>query len=224
MSRVEGRGSRVEITPESEAVHDGQLSRRETIKLLAMAPLGLAFAWRPSLAQVERVVRRTLDPRPSALDLKFFTSQEYETVRLLADLIIPRDERSGSATDAGVPEFMDFMMADQDTLPEARIAMRGGLAWTDAECRRRFGKRFVDCTDSERIALLDDIAWPARAPAEMSHGVAFFSAFRDLTASGFWSSEMGVKDLQYRGNNFVPEWSGCPDAALRRVGVRYDDS
>ncbi len=51
---------------------------------------------------------------------------------------------------------------------------------------------------------------------------AFFNSFRDLTASGFWSSEMGVKDLQYRGNAFVPEWTGCPDAALRKIGVRYD--
>jgi hypothetical protein len=93
----------------------------------------------------------------------------------------------------------------------------------DAECDRRFGKRFVDCARRERSALLDDIAWPARARPEMSQGVAFFNAFRDLTAFGFWSSEMGVKDLRYQGNTFVPEWTGCPDAALRKVGVRYDD-
>jgi gluconate 2-dehydrogenase gamma chain len=188
-----------------------------------MAPLGLVLAWRPSAAQLQRVLALSLDPRSSTLDLRFFTAEEYQTVRVLADLIIPRDGRSGSATDAGVPEFMDFMMADQDTSPEARTAMRGGLAWTDAECGRRFGKRFVDCTQRERIALLDEIAWPARARPEMSHGVAFFNAFRDLTSSGFWSSEMGVKDLRYQGNAFVPEWSGCPDAALRKIGVRYQD-
>jgi gluconate 2-dehydrogenase gamma chain len=165
----------------------------------------------------------SLDPGPSTLDPKFFTPEEYQTVRALVDLVIPRDGRSGSATDAGVPEFMDFMMADQDTSPEARTAMRGGLAWTDAECRRRFGKRFVDCTQRERIALLDEIAWPARARPEMSHGVAFFNAFRDLTASGFWSSEMGVRDLRYEGNSFVPEWSGCPDAVLRKLDIQYDD-
>jgi hypothetical protein len=142
-------------------------------------------------------------------------------VRLLADLIIPRDQRSGSASDAGVPEFMDYLMADHDTSPEARTAMRGGLAWIDGECRRRFGKRFIDCVDRERTGLLDEIAWPARARPEMSHGVAFFSSFRDLTASGFWSSEMGVKDLRYQGNTFVPQWTGCPDVALRRIGVGY---
>lgn len=165
----------------------------------------------------------SLDPRPSTLDLKFFTPEEYETVCVLVDLVIPGDERSGSATDAGVPEFMDFMMADQDTAPEARAAMRRGLAWMDGECRRRFGRKFVECAGKERTALLDDVAWPERAPADMSQGVAFFNGFRDLTASGFWSSEMGVKDLQYQGNAFVPEWKGCPDAALRKVGVQYDD-
>ncbi|HEX5575787.1 MAG TPA: gluconate 2-dehydrogenase subunit 3 family protein [Gemmatimonadales bacterium] len=199
------------------------LSRRETVKLLGMVPLGLALAWTPSPTQVERFLRISLGPRPSALDLKFFTSEEYQTVRLLADLIIPRDERSGSASDAGVPEFMDFMMADRDTSAEVRTAMRGGLAWTDAECGRRYGKRFMDCSERERIGLLDEIAWPARARPEMSDGVAFFNAFRDLTASGFWSSEMGVKDLRYQGNAVVPKWTGCPDAALRKIGVRYQD-
>lgn len=199
------------------------LSRRETVKLLAVAPLGIALAWRPSRAQLERLLRASLGPRPSTLDLKFFTSEEYRTVRMLADLIIPRDERSGSASDAGVPEFMDFMMADQDTSPEARTAIRDGLTWTDAECDRRYGKRFVDCSDRERTALLDDIAWPARAQQEMSSGVAFFNAFRDLVASAFWSSEMGVKDLRYQGNAVVPNWTGCPDAALRKIGVRYQD-
>ena len=145
---------------ESPASH---LSRRETVKLLGMVPLGLALAWTPSPTQVERFLRTSLAPRPSALDPKFFTSEEYQTVRLLADLIIPRDERSGSASDAGVPEFMDFMMADQDTSAEARTAMRGGLAWTDAECDRRYGKRFVDCSERERIGLLDGGRFAMRA-------------------------------------------------------------
>jgi gluconate 2-dehydrogenase gamma chain len=222
--RVKGLGSRVERVPIPETEHRGEyLSRRETVKLLAMAPLGIALAWRPSQIQVERILRSSLDPRRSTLNLKFFTAEEYQTVRTLADLIIPRDQRSGSASDAGVPEFMDYLMADHDTSPEARTAMRGGLAWIDGECRRRFGKRFIDCVDRERTGLLDEIAWPARARPEMSHGVAFFSSFRDLTASGFWSSEMGVKDLRYQGNTFVPQWAGCPDPALRKIGVQYED-
>ncbi len=149
---------------------------------------------------------------------RFFTAHEYQTVRILVDLIIPRDERSGSATDAGVPEFMDFITHDQQG---RQTAMRGGLAWLDTECRERFEKNFVECTDEERRAALDDIAWPARARPEMSHGVAFFNSFRDLTATGFWSSKMGVEDLQYMGNVPLSEWPGCPEEQLRRLGVSY---
>jgi len=223
VKRVQGLGSRVEMAPEVEpSAAEVRVTRREAVTLLA-APIVFALAWRPSAAQLQRALRLSLDPRPSTLDLKFFTPPEYAAVRVLADMIIPRDGRSGSATDAGVPEFMDFMMADQDTSAEARTAMRGGLAWVDAECRRRFGRRLVDCAERNRTALLDQIAWPARAKPELSQGVAFFSAFRDLTASGFWSSEMGVKDLRYQGNTVVPEWTGCPEPALRKIGVRYDD-
>jgi hypothetical protein len=142
-------------------------------------------------------------------------------VRVLVDYIIPRDERSGSATDAKVPEFMDFLLADSEASPASRVAMRGGLAWLDEESRRRFNKAFVDSSDAQRRQVLDDIAWPAKARPEMSHGVAFFNHFRDLTASGFFSSAMGWKDLQYLGNVAIPEWKGCPPEALAKLGVSY---
>jgi gluconate 2-dehydrogenase gamma chain len=150
---------------------------------------------------------------------KFFTPVEFRLVRVLADIVIPKDERSGSATDAGVPEFMDFMMIDQ---PARQVAMRGGLAWLDAECQKRFDKIFLDCADAERNAVLDDIAWPARANKEFAHGVAFFTNFRDLTAAGFWTTRMGIDDLQYTGNRSVARWNGCPDEALKKLGVSYE--
>src|SRR5262249_37254447 len=102
-----------------------------------------------------------------------------------------------------------------------RVAMRGGLAWLDEECRNRFKKSFVDSSDAQRRQVLDDIAWPGKARAEMSHGVAFFSHFRDFTASGFFSSAIGWKDLQYLGNVAVPVWNGCPPEALAKLGVSY---
>ncbi len=139
---------------------------------------------------------------------------------MLVDIVIPRDERSGSASDAGVPEFMDFIMLDS---PGSQTPMRGGLAWLDAECRHRYNRNFVDCSDGERNRVLDHIAFPDRAAQEYSHGVAFFNRFRDLTASGFWSSKMGVEDLRYMGNTFVPQWTGCPEPQLRRLGVSYED-
>jgi len=154
---------------------------------------------------------------------KFFTAHEWATVRVLADAVIPRDERSGSATDALVPEFVDFIL--DDPLAEARekeslqTRVRGGLAWLDRECRARFSKPFVECAAGERTAVLDDIAWPERARPEMGPGAAFFSLFRDLVASGFWSSRIGVEDLRYTGNTFVAEWTGCPPEVLARIGV-----
>jgi gluconate 2-dehydrogenase gamma chain len=188
--------------------------------LLGAAPLAAGFTWTEAeAAQASKVVQAGRAPagkKPVAYKPKFFTAHEYATVRILVDIIIPKDARSGSATDAGVPEFMDFLMGDE---PTRQVAMRGGLAWIDVECQERFDKRFRECTPDERTAVLDDIAWPQRAKPQFMHGVAFFNSFRDLTASGFWSSKMGVDDLEYTGNVMVPEWTGCPDAAMKKLGV-----
>lgn len=191
------------------------LTRREILKVAALAPFAAGFSFDP--ADV-RKARDMAAANPSAAP-DFFTEHEFETVRVLADLIIPADDRSGSASDAGVPEFMDFMMIDR---PSMQTPMRGGLAWLDYESHERFDTTFVDASDEQRRSVLDDIAYPEEAPEELSHGVAFFNSFRDLTASGFWSSRTGVEDLEYTGNVFVPEWTGCPDEALERLGVDYD--
>jgi hypothetical protein len=191
------------------------MNRRETMKLLAagtgwwVAPPGLMRA--AEFAATARAEGRAYEP-------KVFTPHEWDTVRVLVDLIIPKDERSGSATDAGVPEFMDFMLGDD---PDLQTPIRGGLAWLDHECDDRYGKTFIACADAERAALLDDIAWPKRAKPEHAAGVAFFNRFRDFTASGFFSSKMGVQDLRYIGNTFVSEWKGCPPEALAKLGVNY---
>jgi gluconate 2-dehydrogenase gamma chain len=192
------------------------MNRREAVGFLAAASLATMVGWSP--AQVERVRRfmQTTGAAGEAYQPRFFTPAEWETVRILVDLIIPRDERSGSASDAGVPQFIDFLMLER---PDEQLPMRGGLAWLDAESGRRFGKPFVAVADPQRRSLLDDIAWPARARPDLIHGVAFFNRFRDLTASGFWSSKIGVADLEYQGNVVVGEWTGCPPAALAKLGV-----
>jgi hypothetical protein len=196
-----------------------RLTRRSMIRLLGSAPLAAGFTWTPAeaaqAAQRAQAARRT-PAKGAAYKPRFFTAHEYATVRVLADTIIPADERSGSATDAGVPEFIDFLIDDQ---PARQTAMRGGLAWIDRECEERFDRRFLECTADQRAAVLDDIAWPQKARPEFAHGVAFFNSFRDLTASGFWSSKMGVADLQYTGNVMVPEWTGCPPEALKKLGL-----
>ena len=106
--------------------------------------------------------------------------------------------------------------------PSRQVPLRGGLAWMDAEARARYGTTFVKATQPQRILILNDIAWPKQAKPEHSHGVTFFTSFRDFTASGFYSSKMGVEDLRYMGNTFNPNWNGCPPEALARFGVSYD--
>ena len=195
-----------------------KIDRRQLLQLLGAAPLAAGFTWtdaEAAQAAGQAQAARKAAPK-SGYTPRFFTAREYTMVGALADMIIPRDDRSGAATDAGVPEFMDFMMDDQ---PTRQTAMRGGLAWIDLECQARYDKRFLECGDAERTAVLDDIAWPQRAKPEFSAGVAFFNSFRDLTASGFWSSKMGVEDLKYMGNTMVPEWKGCPPEALKKLGL-----
>jgi hypothetical protein len=199
------------------------MSRRQAIGVLAALPVAAGFVPLPAdLAPpaVHAASRAAADAlaAPSAYAPKFFTAREWETVRVLADVVIPRDERSGSATDAGAPEFMDYILSEY---PDQQTPMRGGLAWLDSECTRRFGTRFVATDGPSRRRLLDDIAWPARARPEMSQGVAFFSRFRDLVAAGFWSSRMGVEDIRYQGNTGMAEFPGCPPAALQKLGVSY---
>jgi hypothetical protein len=197
------------------------LDRRDVLRLLASAPVAAGFAWTEAeAAEAHRLAQAARDVAQAGTPFapKFFTPHEYETVRVLVDLIIPRDERSGSATEAGVPEFMDFIMVDQ---PARQTAMRGGLAWLDVECQKRFDKTFLDCGATERTAVLDDIAWPQRVKPPLAHGTAFFSSFRDLTATGFWTTKMGMEDLQFLGNKYVAEWRGCPEDALKHLGVRY---
>jgi len=193
------------------------VTRREALGRLALASMAGAISFTPG--EVAAAVRTIRDEAQAAqYRPKFFTAHEYATVGILADLVIPRDERSGSATDAGVPQFMDFIMTDGND--QRRLAMRGGLAWLDREARIRFSVRdFRTLTTAQRKQILDDIAWPNRAKPEHSHGVAFFNSFRDLTASGFWSSKIGVADLGYQGNIMRPGWDGCPPAVLEKLGV-----
>jgi hypothetical protein len=191
-----------------------ELTRRELVA--AMAAISAGAALRPTPAQAADAMRISAARRAAGgYAPKIYTAHEWETVRMLVDYLFPRDERSGSATEAGAPEFMDTML---DLEPGMRTAHRGGLAWLDHECRERFGEPFIACTDAQRREMLDDIAWPDRAPEAYSHGVQWFNSFRDFTATGFWTSEIGVADIGYQGNVPRPSWDGCPEDNLRRLG------
>ena len=209
-------------------------NRRDLLRLLAAAPLAAGFTWTEAEASTAHALAQAARAGAVAgtsYTPQFFTAHEFATVRVLADMILPKDERSGSATEVGVPEFIDFILRDEPVLPQAsprQTAMRGGLAWLDLECQRRYDTTWVGCSERERGAVLDDVSWPvpllapgAEPPQpDFAPGRAFFFSFRDLTASGFWTSKPGMADLQYMGNRFVAEWTGCPDEALRQIGVK----
>lgn len=164
----------------------------------------------------EKIHEKEVDTLPD-----FFNNHEMATIAILADIIIPKDEISGSAADARVPEFIQFTVKDQ---PNLQTPLRGGLRWLDLQCLKRYGKAFKDCSEQQHIEMVDLIAYPERAKdkAELAQGVAFFSKLRDLTATGFYTTAIGVKDLGYAGNK-PNQWNGVPDDVLKQYGLAYTD-
>ena len=185
-----------------------------------------------SVSGVDRMEEEKLNDE-NLRTAKFFTEHEMATIGVLADIIIPRDEVSGSATDAKVPDFIEFMVKDK---PDLQTPMRGGLRWIDLQMARQHGKAFKDCTAQQQLALVDDIAYPAIEYTDekgnkvkngnikpgMQQGVNFFTLMRNLTASGFYTSEIGIKDVGYIGNK-PNQWNGVPDEVLKQYGLSYTD-
>lgn len=200
------------------------LSRRESLKLMALAAIGSTIpGCGPS--DIERAASKVAaasktmplaDREPTVLN-----RHEYETVKVLADWIIPADDRSGSATDAGVPAFIDFIMDDVDGAAEP---LQQGLAWLDAHVASSGRTTFIELPSAEQEAVLSRIAWPDDVAPGLEEGAVFFTLMRDLTASGFWSSQMGVEDLGYMGNTANPGWEGCSHEAMAHLGLSYDEA
>jgi gluconate 2-dehydrogenase gamma chain len=178
--------------------------------------------------------KEELEHEKKLLDMgRFFTDHEMATITVLADIIIPKDDVSGSASDAKVPEFIDFIVRD---MPDHQIPMRGGLRWLDMQCLKRYEKTFVDCSSQQQIEMVDDIAYPeieskdekgnkikkGKVKSGMEPGVAFFNRMRNLTATGFYTSEIGVRDIGYIGNT-PNQWNGVPDDVLKQYGVAYSE-
>ncbi len=149
---------------------------------------------------------------------KFFTDHEMKTVAVLSDIIIPADDVSGSATEAGVPDFIEFIAKD---MPHYQTRLRGGLRWLDVQCLKRHNQDFISCSSDQQIEMIDEIAFPETAKPEVQQGVAFFNTMRDLTACGFFTSKIGIKDLGYVGNR-PNQWDGVPQEVLDQYGLKYD--
>ncbi len=205
------------------------MNRRESLRALGITSLSAAVLVEACKSKAESKEATTTGAltgspdrlpneieRENALEKeKFFTKAEMATITVLADIIIPKDEKSGSASDAGVPEFIEFIVKD---MPEHQVPMRGGIRWTDVTCLNRYGKAFVDCSKQEQTQLIDEIAYPTLAKPEMQQGVAFFNRMRSLTASGFFSSKMGMEDVGYVGNR-PNRWEGVPEDDIKKYGL-----
>ena len=150
---------------------------------------------------------------------KFLTPEESATITVLADIIIPKDEVSGSASDAKVADFIEFIVKDD---PDYQTPLRGGLRWLDIQCLDRYQKAFKDCSADQQIEMVDQIAYPAKAKPEMAAGVSFFNLMRNLTTTGFYSTEMGWKDIGYVGNK-PNQWNGVPEEVLKQYNLAYSE-
>lgn len=213
------------------------MDRRKSIKSLIMGTVStgvLLEACKNSDTKIEPVKKEealpgtNYDRTPEELAQykkllaeKFFTDDEMATITILADIIIPKDNVSGSATEAGVPAFIEFIVKD---MPAHQTPMRGGLRWLDMQCLKRYDKAFKDCSAQQQTEMVDLIAYPDRAKnkPELTQGVAFFNKMRDLTVTGFYTTEMGVADLGYVGNR-PNQWNGVPDDILKQYGVAYTE-
>ncbi len=192
------------------------VSRRDLFQIIGSAPVLAAATAGAGLAQ-------THETHQAAYTRKVFEEHDWHTVHVLCDLIVPADERSGSATQAGVPEFMDDWLdfrKNEDGNDDLAAEILGGLAWLDRESSRLFQKNFADATVGQQKQILDRIAWPERAADDDRRWAAFFSKFRDLTLNGFYSSKAGIADLPYLGNTAVEEWKGSDPAVWTKLEER----
>lgn len=194
------------------ASHRNPLSRRDVLKSIAVAGAGSALSIIPVEAaeQAHRAVAAEKGKSTKAgYKPKFFSPHQYQTLTALCGMILPADEDSGGAVEAGAPEFIDLLTSENT---EYQLRLGGGLMWLDSECLKRYGKTFVDCAADQRKEMLDAIAFRKNAEVDpsLSQGVEWFAFLRNFTADGFFTSEIGIKYLGYIGNTFVVTWKGCP--------------
>jgi hypothetical protein len=204
------------------------MDRRKSIKAMILGTVSTAVLVEACKNSATTVAEVNMDDRMQEekdylvkvkAQPNFFTEHEMATITILSDIIIPKDAVSGSATDAKVPEFIEFIVKD---MPDHQVPMRGGLKWLDLHSYKKHAKAFTECSSKEQIGIVDEIAYPQKAAPELVQGVSFFNKIRDLVTTGFYTAEIGVKDLGYMGN--VPNmWAGVPDDVLKHHGFAYTE-
>ena len=148
----------------------------------------------------------------------FLNEHELETIAVLCDIILPSNAQFGSATDAGVPDFIEFIVKD---MPNQQLPIRGGLAWLDSHSNKLHNLEFKKLSDQQQRAICDSIAYPGKTAPDLIPGEKFFSRMRNLTMTGYFTSEIGVKDLNYQGNR-PGVWDGIPQEILDEKGMAYE--
>jgi len=189
------------------------MTRREALKSLTMgASAGAVATVIPANAarQAHEAIRREKAADPGGTYTpKFFSAHQYKTLQALCQAVLPPDERSGGAIEAGVPEFIDLLTSENK---EYQLALGGGMMWLDSICRDRYSNVYLDCSPDQQKEILDFIAHRASTPKDPSpsQGIRFFALVRKLTADGFYTSHIGIRDLGYIGNDYLAEFPGCP--------------
>jgi gluconate 2-dehydrogenase gamma chain len=189
------------------------ISRRDVLRTLAMTAAGGSVLSVIPLEAAE-LAHQTVRKEKAAAQAgkyvpKYFTAKQYETLTSLCDMIIPKDEKSGGAVEAGAPEFIDLLTSEND---EFALKLGGGLMWLDDYCIDHYGKVYLECAPEQRREVIDLIAYRknAKVNPELHQGVAFFAFLRSMTCDGFYTSKIGIEDLEYIGNVTRSEWPGCP--------------
>ncbi len=189
------------------------ITRRDILRTLTVGAVGgsvLQVIPAKAAEYIHQMVHKEKAAAPAGkYTPKYFSAPQYATLIALCDFIIPKDEKSGGAVEAGAPEFIDLLTSEN---PEYQLKLGGGLFWLDGFCTDRHANVFVECTPEQKKEVLDLIAFRKNAKQDVaiSQGVAFFSFLRRLTCDGFYTSKIGIADLGYIGNTSVREFPGCP--------------
>jgi gluconate 2-dehydrogenase gamma chain len=189
------------------------ISRRQLLRTLGLtAATGSALHVVPLLA-AERAHRMVLEEKAAsasgAYTPKFFSAQQYETLRALCQAIIPSEDEAGGAIEAGAPEFLDLITSENQ---DFQLQLGGGIMWLDSSCTDRYGRTYLGSTSAQQKEILDLIAFRKNADKEpqLKPGIEFFAVLRKAAADGFFTSEIGIKYLGYVGNTYLKEFPGCP--------------
>lgn len=206
------------------------MNRRDTIKSILLGSVAAGLVVNGCAPDVKDVKAATADlpfygrtPEEKEHDRdvmssEFLNEHELTTIAVLCDIILPASDSFGSATDAKVQDFIEFIVKD---LPDHQTPVRGGLMWLDNFARKSYDKDFVSCTNEQQLAICDQIAYPQEVEPNLKQGAQFFTRMRNLTLTGYYTTKMGIDDLGYKGN--TPNvWDGVPQDVLDELGMSYD--